>query len=256
MAFQEPDSSRTDTRDSALPSHVGFIMDGNGRWARALGKPRTFGHQEGLKTVKTIVQATRDHGIPFLSLYAFSTENWKRAADEVRFLMDLVVIHLRKEYDFYRSNHIRVVHSGDMEKLPLKVQKELELVITDTASFDSLTVNLAINYGGRDEILRAFKRFASANLPAGSSHAEGLRQMSSALNEQSFSAYLDYPNIPDLDLLIRTGGEQRISNFMMWQSAYSELFFSEKMWPEYSTADLELALEFFKNRQRRFGGTS
>ncbi len=226
-----------------LPRHVGIIMDGNGRWATARGKPRSEGHLEGVKAAKRIVAAASEAGLSFLSLYTFSTENWTRAEEEVSYLMFLVRSYLRKEYDFYRSNRIRIVHSGDLERLPRDIAQEISDVTRDTAGFTGLTVNLSINYGGRDEILRAFRR-----------HAEEGR--GEPLTEEVFRRYLDRPELPDPDLIIRTANERRLSNFLLWESAYAELYFSPKPWPDWDRADLLEALVDYAGRSRKFGGVS
>jgi len=216
-------------------------MDGNGRWAQSRGLGRSEGHKEGLKAAKRITKAASDAGIRYLSLYVFSTENWKRAEQEVSFLMFLLKNHLLKEWDFYRENGIRVVHSGDLSGLPPDVQADLVQVQEDTKSFSGLTVNLAINYGGQDEILRAFRRWQeSSDRPV--------------LDAQSFQNYLDQPDLPPVDLLIRTAGEIRLSNFLLWESAYAEFYFSGKYWPDWAEDDLRLALKEFQKRQRKFGG--
>jgi len=225
-----------------LPSHLGIIMDGNGRWASQRGLGRSEGHKEGLKVAKRITQAASDLGIKYLSLYVFSTENWKRAEQEVSFLMFLLKNHLLKEWDFYRDNRIRVVHSGDLLGLPSEVQADLVQVQKDTAEFDGLTVNLAINYGGQDEILRAFQRWQ--NVP---DHP--------VLDAETFQRYLDQPSLPSVDLLVRTAGEIRLSNFLLWESAYAEFYFSGKYWPDWAEEDLRLALKEYQKRQRKFGGT-
>jgi len=226
---------------SKLPRHVGIIMDGNGRWATARGKPRSEGHLEGVKAAKRVVGAAAEAGLPFLSLYTFSTENWARAEEEVSYLMFLVRSYLRKEYDFYRRNGIRIVHSGNTDQLPKDIVQEIQDVTRDTAGFTGLTVNLSINYGGRDEILRAFRRYLErgAGVP---------------LTEESFRRHLDQPDLPDPDLIIRTANEQRLSNFLLWESAYSELYFSPKPWPEWDKEDLFGALDEYARRSRRFGG--
>ncbi len=226
-----------------LPTHVGIIMDGNGRWARARGMLRTEGHRQGLEASKAIVLAAERFGIKYLSLYAFSTENWKRAADEVGFLMNLITMHLRNELDFYRENGVRILHSGDASGLPKAVVTEIRNVEAETACFDGITLNLAINYGGRDEIARAVRRIAAR-------YDNGL----SVIDEEAISASLDRPDLPDPDLVIRTGGEYRISNFLLWQAAYAELWFTEKLWPDFASEDLALALEDYRSRERRFGG--
>jgi len=226
------------TTTRSIPAHVAIFMDGNGRWAKARGMPRTEGHREGLKAAKRIVLAARTLGIGYLTLYTFSTENWKRAQDEVRFLMGLVSTYLCAEFDFYREQGVRVVHSGDIDGLPPEVQAAIRQVMADTAPFTGITVNLAINYGGRDEIVRAIQR-----LPAGHS----------AITEEQFRDYLDVPGMPDPDLIIRAGGELRLSNFLIWQAAYSELYFSDVLWPDWTAEHLESAVEEYMRRERRYG---
>lgn len=222
-----------------LPAHVGIIMDGNGRWAAGKGKPRTFGHTEGLEAAKRITKAAKDIGIKYLSFYVFSTENWKRSETEVSFLMNLLKSHLRKEFGFYKENGIKVVHSGSLNGLPPAIQTEIKIVSEITAGFSELTVNLAINYGGRSEIIRAIEKIL------GSEKKE--------ISEDILSAYMDHPEIPDPDLIIRTGGELRLSNFLLWESAYSEFYFSKKYWPEWQKEDLETALSDYCKRTRKFG---
>ena len=226
-----------------LPRHVGIIMDGNGRWATARGKSRSEGHLEGVKAAKRVVAAAAEAGLSYLSLYTFSTENWTRAQEEVSYLMFLVRSYLRKEYDFYRKNSIRILHTGDMERLPRDIAQEIKDVVRDTASFTGLTVNLSVNYGGRDEIIRAFRRAAEAG-SAGS------------LTEESFRGYLDQPELPDPDLIIRSANEQRLSNFLLWQSAYAELYFSPTLWPDWGRDELFQALGEYARRSRTFGGAS
>jgi undecaprenyl diphosphate synthase len=216
-------------------------MDGNGRWARLRGKPRTEGHLEGGKAAKRVVAAAASASLPFLSLYVFSTENWARTEEEVSFLMILIRSNLKKEYDFYRRNGIRIVHSGDLEKLPVEIVREIDEVSRDTAHFTGLTLNLSINYGGRDEIIRAFRRCLADGGAVN-------------LTEDSFRRYFDQPEIPDLDLVIRSGNEHRLSNFLLWQSAYAELYFSPKLWPDWDGRDLLEALTDYQHRSRRFGG--
>ena len=224
------------------PTHVGIIMDGNGRWARAQGMARSEGHKEGLKAAKRVTKAASDLGVKYLSLYVFSTENWKRAEQEVSFLMFLLKSHLLKEWDFYRENRIRVVHSGYLDGLPKDVQADLVQVQHDTSHFDGLTVNLAINYGGQDEILRAVQRWSKDPLKA------------QELTVSNFKNYLDQPQLPPVDLMVRTAGEARLSNFLLWQSVYAEYYFSPKLWPDWNEADLLEALRAFSQRHRKFGG--
>jgi len=219
-------------------------MDGNGRWASRRGLPRTEGHREGLSAAKRIVKCASSLGISYVSLYTFSTENWRRTQEEVGFLMGLIRNHLAAEFDFYRQNRIKVVHSGQREGLPPDILAEIDDVVSSTSAFPGMVVNLAINYGGRNELARAVKRAQRA----GESFDDP------AESEKVLRAYLDHPEIPDPDLVIRTGNECRISNFLLWESAYSELYFSDRLWPDFSESDFQVALEDYAGRERRFGG--
>lgn len=220
-------------------------MDGNGRWAQNRGLIRTQGHLEGLKAAKRIVKAASDLGIEFLTLYAFSTENWKRTASEVGFIMGLVKQYLRAELDFYRKNNIRIRHAGDAAGLPVDIARELAGAAEDTKESSGMQVILAINYGGRDEIVRAARKLAvSGRFSSGAGE----------IGEDDIRAYLDNPDVPDPDLIIRSAGEYRTSNFLVWEAAYAEWHFSEKMWPDWEKHDLELAVADFQGRKRRFGG--
>ncbi|MDR2792699.1 MAG: di-trans,poly-cis-decaprenylcistransferase [Treponema sp.] len=225
--------------------HIGIIMDGNGRWAQARGLARTQGHREGLKVAKQIVKAASDMKIGFLTLYVFSTENWKRTADEIGFIMGLVRQYLKSDFNFCRENHIRVRHAGDLSRLPPDIAKDIADVCRDTESFTGMQVILALNYGGRDEIVRAVNR-ALAGTSAKEKEIE--------INETVIAGHLDNPDIPDPDLIIRTAGELRTSNFLLWESAYSEYYISKKLWPDWSDADLAEAIENFQKRERRYGG--
>jgi undecaprenyl diphosphate synthase len=218
-------------------------MDGNGRWAQSRGLARTQGHLEGLKAAKRVVKAASDSGVKFLTLYTFSTENWKRAADEVGFIMGLVKQHLRSELDFYRENGIRIRHAGDASGLPADIARELAQAAQDTQNFPGMQVILALNYGGRDEIARAVRRLAAER---GAEKLQGI-------TEREISAALDNPDVPDPDLIIRSAGEFRTSNFLLWEAAYAEWFISEKFWPDWTGEDLALALESYQGRERRFG---
>ncbi len=224
-----------------LPLHVAITMDGNGRWAQARKLPRTSGHDEGLRTAKRIVKAASDIGIKYLTLYVFSTENWKRAEQEVGFLMNLIHTHLCGELAFYKENGIRVRHIGNFEALPAGIQKDIKQAIDDTKAFTGMTVNLAINYGGRDEILRGVKKIIDNKISP------------SQLDEKTFSSYLDMPECPDVDLLIRTGGEQRLSNYLLWHVAYAEQIYTDTLWPDYSNEEFISHIEAFQHRNRRFG---
>ena len=224
-----------------LPLHVAITMDGNGRWAQQRKLPRTSGHDEGLKTAKRIVKAASDLGIKYLTLYVFSTENWKRAEQEVGFLMNLIHTHLCGELAFYKENGIRVRHIGNFEALPKSIQKDIKQAMDDTADFDGMTVNLAINYGGRDEIVRGIKKIIDQKVT------------SDKLDEKLFSSYLDMPECPDVDVLIRTGGEQRLSNYLLWHVAYAEQIYTDTLWPDYSNEEFYSHIEAFQHRNRRFG---
>lgn len=220
-----------------IPNHIAIIMDGNGRWAKNKNFPRTKGHKEGLEVAKKIIKAARSSGIKYVTLYTFSTENWKRAQEEVGFLMNLITTHLRSEFDFYRKNEVKVQHIGNLEGLPAEVQHEIINTIEDCKNFTGITAVLAINYGGRDEIIRAIKKIEKKN----------------NLNEESFRSYLDNPDLPDADLIIRTGGEKRISNLLLWQSAYAEIIFSDTLWPDYTEEEFLSHIAEFQKRNRRFG---
>lgn len=230
---------------AALPQHVAIIMDGNGRWAAKRGLPRTEGHRQGLTAAKRIVAAASLLGIRYLSLYTFSTENWKRTQDEVGFLMTLIQNHLAAELDFYRRNRIKVLHSGRRAELSTDILAEIDSVVRDTADFPGMVVNLAINYGGRDEIARAVRKILASS---------DFGSTPEAFSAENLGMNLDHPEIPDPDLIIRTGGEYRLSNFLLWQSAYSELYFSASLWPDFCEDDLKTAIADYGSRERRFGG--
>jgi undecaprenyl diphosphate synthase len=230
---------------NSFPVHIGIIMDGNGRWAQQRGLVRTQGHLEGLKAAKRITKAASDLGVKYLTLYAFSTENWKRTTEEVSFIMGLIKQYLRSEFDFSRRNRIRVRYTGDFQGLPVDIQNEISQTIEQTAEFDNMQVVLAINYGGRDEIVRAFRKFTQQNPVADPN-----------ITENNISKYLDNPDIPDPDLIIRSAGEYRTSNFLLWEGAYSELYVSQKLWPDWDKEDLETAIDEYNKRERRFGNVS
>lgn len=223
------------------PLHIGIIMDGNGRWAQKRGLARTAGHKEGLETAKKIVKACANAGIKYVTLYTFSTENWKRAQEEVGYLMGLIKGHLRAEFEFYKANGIRIEHLGDLQGLPEDVQTEIINAKEETKNFTGLTVVLAINYGGRDEIIRSVKKLLKDHIS------------SESITEKSISDNFDIPELPDVDFLIRTGGEKRLSNFLLWHSAYAELCFTDTLWPDYTEDELIENLKEFYKRTRRFG---
>ena len=235
-----------DPEKKLFPAHVGIIMDGNGRWARQRGNIRTQGHLEGLKAAKRIVKAASDLGISYLTLFTFSTENWKRPPEETGFIMSLVRQYLRSEFNFCRENSIRVRHMGNREGLPRDILEELDITCVETAGFSGLQVILALNYGGRDEIVRAIRRMALQG-------ALGAGDLS-LITEDSIARNMDNPDIPDPDLIIRTAGEFRISNFLLWEGAYAEYCISDRLWPDWDMEDLKRAVEDYGNRDRRFGG--
>jgi undecaprenyl diphosphate synthase len=226
-----------------IPVHVGIIMDGNGRWALARNQRRSQGHLEGLKAAKRIVKAAGDLGIRYLTLYVFSTENWKRTAEEVSFIMGLVKQYLRGELAFYRENGIRIRYTGDPAGLPPDIAGELKEACTETEAFTGLQVILALNYGGRDEIIRAVRRlYAKEGLVPGD------------ISEKLLASCLDNPDVPDPDLIIRSAGEFRISNFLLWEGAYAEYYVSPTLWPDWDVEELRKALDSYGKRERKFGG--
>lgn len=233
---------------SRLPRHIAIIMDGNGRWAKKRGLPRTAGHAAGAETFRTIAYRCRDLGIPYLTVYAFSTENWKRPVEEVSAIMDLLRKYLIEALEKMERDGFRIKFFGDLAALPPALRTLcLETEETGAAVAGAkYQINVCLNYGGRDEILRAARAWA-ADVAAG-------RQEIDALTDEVFSRYLDSRGVPDPDLIIRPSGELRLSNFLPWQSAYAEFYFTDVLWPDFSPAVLDEALADFQRRQRRFGG--
>jgi len=205
-----------------LPEHVAIIMDGNGRWAKQRGLARSQGHKEGLNSAKRIVAQAASLGIKYITLYTFSTENWKRTQEEVGYLMTLIKGHLRAEFQFYKDNGIKIEHIGNLSGLPKDVQKEILNAKKDTEHFTGTTCVLAINYGSRDEIVRGIKKLVENNVKP------------EDITEKLISDSLDIKDLPDVDLMIRTGGEERLSNFLLWQCAYAEFLFTDTLWPDYT----------------------
>ncbi len=231
-----------------LPSHVAIIMDGNGRWAKRHGKPRIFGHQNGVKAVRETTEAAAELGIEYLTLYAFSTENWNRPKLEVNALMSLLVETLRKEINTLMENNIRLKAIGDLSKLPSRTYQALLEGMAKTASNNRMTLNLALNYSARWEINNAVQLIAK--------DIEKNVLQAADLTEEIFNQYLTTKDIPDPELMIRTSGEYRISNFLLYQLAYSELYFTETLWPDFRKEHLYQAIIDFQSRERRFGKTS
>lgn len=230
-----------------LPKHIAIIMDGNGRWAKSHGKPRLFGHKNGVVPVREVTEACAELGVSYLTLYAFSTENWKRPKFEVNALMALLVDTLAKEIDTLHKNNIRLKVIGDIEKLPSRTKNALLKGIEKTANNKRLTLILALNYSGRSELASAAKKIAK--------DIENKALSSDEINEDLFEKYLYTADYPDPELLIRTSGEHRLSNFLLWQLAYSEIYFTPIMWPDFGKEELYEAIVDFQNRERRFGMT-
>jgi undecaprenyl diphosphate synthase len=230
-----------------VPRHVAIILDGNGRWAKARKMPRNYGHVKGAANVENICRAADELGIRYLTVYLFSTENWRRNQDEVKALMRLFHSYTRTCIRQARENNMRCRVLGDPSALDETLQKNLRELVESSKDNTGLTFQLAINYGSRDEILRAVRRYGRAC-------ADGKVSSPEDLTEEEFSAMLDTGGVPDPDLLIRTSGEQRLSNYLMWQLAYAELYFTDTPWPEFSKKDLEEAVRVYNTRTRRFGG--
>ena len=222
-----------------IPEHIAIIMDGNGRWAKERGLKRTAGHEEGAKVVREITIHCTKVGIKYLTLYAFSTENWSRPKLEVEFLMKLLEKYFKSELPIYLENNVQFKAIGDLTKFSKKLQNTIRDVEEKTKNCTGLTQVLALNYGSRDEITRAVKKVVEKNLE---------------ITEENINQNLDTANIPDVDLLIRTSGEIRISNYLLWQSAYAEMFFTQTYWPEFSCNELDDIISDFHKRERRFGG--
>ena len=231
-----------------LPKHIAIIMDGNGRWAKLRNKPRVFGHREGAKSVRKIVEATARLGIKNLTLYAFSTENWNRPKQEVKTLMKLLVSALKRELVLMKKNNIKLNAIGHTDKMPENVQHELQEVLDETKTNTGLVLTLALSYGARQEIQRAIKEI-SYKVKNNIISVENV-------DEDIINKHLYTQNLPDVDLLIRTSGEVRISNFLLWQIAYAELYFTEELWPDFDETSLHNAITDYQLRERRFGKTS
>lgn len=228
-----------------VPEHIAIIMDGNGRWAQRQGKPRTAGHAAGCETFRTISNYCRDIGVKYLTVYAFSTENWKRAKTEVDTIMLLMEQYLLEAIRDMQKNRVRICFFGDLSRLSPKLQALAKEASEMSEEFD-IQANICLNYGGRDEIVRAARAFAE-KVAAGESEPE-------ELTEELFARGLYSADVPDPDLVIRPGGETRISNYLLWQSAYSEFYFTDVLWPDFGPEELEKAIASFNGRQRRYGG--
>jgi undecaprenyl diphosphate synthase len=229
------------TEMSYPPRHVAIIMDGNGRWAKKRGLPRLAGHNAGGDNIRPVVKIFADSGVKYLTLYMFSTENWNRPRIEVAGLLSLLAKKIDRETQAFHRENVRLVHLGRLDRLSQKLRKKVQAAVELTKNNSGLTLCLAFDYGGRDEIVQAARRVASAGIPCDN------------VDESVLARYLYLPDIPDPDLVIRTGGESRLSNFLLWQAAYSELYFTPVLWPDFGLKDVEEALSEYKRRQRRFG---
>lgn len=229
-----------------IPKHVAIIMDGNGRWAKKRKLPRTMGHKAGVETIRRVIKESHKLGIKYLTLYAFSTENWKRPSDEVSALMKLLVEYFRKELKELNENDVVIKISGDITKLPKDAEEEILKAIETTKNNNGVVLNIAFNYGGRDEIIRAIKLVYE--------EVKGGRIDIEDMNEEIFENYLYTKGMPDPDLIIRPSGEQRISNFLLWQCAYSEFWYSNICWPDFTEEHLRKAIYDYQHRDRRYGG--
>lgn len=222
-----------------IPSHVGFIMDGNGRWAKSRNKPRNYGHKKGADRVEEIVSASFNYGVKCVSLYAFSTENWSRPKEEVDKILSILQKFLDKYSKKLIRNKIKLLVSGDLSKLPSDIQKSIEQRISETACFDDKILNIAVNYGSKQEITHAVNLI--------------LKSGKNVISESDIANNLYTKDLPDIDLVVRTSGEQRLSNFFLWQCAYAEFYFTDVLWPDFDENELLKAFSWFKDRDRRFG---
>ncbi len=233
-----------------VPTHVGIIMDGNGRWAKAHGVPRVMGHNAGMQSMKQIVTATSKLGIKYLTVYAFSTENWKRSAQEVNGIFKLIVKYVKSELDELNENNVHINIMGEYDMLPKDSVDSINKLLASTANNDGLVFNIALNYGGRDEIVKSVRELVAAKIEAGEDPAD--------ITEDDIGSYLysgaKHLDIPDPDLIIRTSGEERTSNFLVWQGAYSELMFTDTLWPDFTPEEYAKLIEQYTHRKRRFGG--
>lgn len=229
-----------------IPTHIAIVMDGNGRWAKRRGLPRQAGHKVGAEAFRSIANYAKSIGLSYLTVYAFSTENWKRSDEEVGAIMELLERYLREAITDMDKNRVRFCFFGDLSRLSPELREEARIAAERSSKYEGVQVNFCLNYGGRAEILRAAQRFA-AQCAAGEAKPE-------ELTEQRFSELMYSAGIPDPELVIRPGGELRISNFLLWQSAYAEYYFTDVLWPDFGPKELDLAIDAFNQRNRRFGG--
>lgn len=227
--------------ENKTPSHIAIIMDGNGRWAAARGLPRLEGHRAGTENLRQIIKASVEYGVKYLTLYAFSTENWGRPQDEVHGLLSILETVIDRELNELKSQGVRICHIGRLDAMPKKVREKVLHSLALTQNNDRLILNIAWNYGGRDEIVHAIQEIIKSGIPA------------EQVTEEVVSHYMFTQNCPDPDLVIRTSGEMRVSNFLIWQSAYSEWYFTPILWPDFNKEELGKAIDAYSQRKRRFG---
>ena len=241
-----------------IPASVAIIMDGNGRWAKKRGLPRTFGHKEGCKAIEALIPEAGKLGIRYLTVYAFSTENWKRSEEEVSGLMDLFRYYASRLLKSAKENDVRIRMIGDRRRFPQDIINAINMLEDETRTNTGLTFVMAANYGGRDEIRRAAMRYAAdllaGNVPESVYAGKGAKVPEGELTEEGFASYLDTAGMPDPDLVIRTSGELRLSNFLSWQAAYSEIVVTDTLWPDFDIEELKKCIAEFNQRSRRFGG--
>ena len=246
MPGRAPDSKGADSlvmkEITRLPEHIAFIMDGNGRWAEKRGLPRLEGHRAGLKATRIVIRRLGEYKTKYVTLYSFSTENWNRPRKEVDGLLSLLESSIDKEVKELHKQGVRIRHLGHLDRLPPHLAQAIEKAVVLTADNTGMTLSLAYDYGGRDEILNAVRKITADGIPP------------EDIDEKLFDSYLYTAGLPEVDLVVRTGGDLRISNFLLWQSAYSEYYFTDVLWPDFDQKEVDKALESFSRRQRRFGG--
>ena len=252
MFFQQTETKNYEIDMERVPQHIAIIMDGNGRWAKKRFLPRKAGHKAGAETLERIIEDCRDLGVKHLTVYAFSTENWKRSQEEVDAIMDLLRQYLKNYFKRFLKDDIRLNVIGDIHRLDQDIQDSIHELEECSKDYDHMYFQIAMNYGSRDEILRGMTRMIE-DVKNGTL-AENAFDENGKLTEQCFESYLDTAGIPDPDLLIRTSGEQRLSNYLMWQLAYTEFYFTEVPWPDFHEEELRKAIEQYNNRDRRYGG--
>ncbi len=230
------------TNPKLLPQHVGIIMDGNGRWAKKHGLPRLVGHRQGVNTAQKVIEIFIEYKIPYLTLYAFSTENWNRPRGEIDGILQILEERLDEGIKFAEKKGIRILHFGKPDGLPLRLKSKVKRALELTANNSLLTLGIALNYGGRDEIMEATRNLIRDRISP------------QDISEEVFNQYLYTTDVPDPDLIIRTGGEMRLSNFLVWQSVYAEIYFTSTLWPDFDRKEIDKALTAYSQRQRRFGG--